>query len=163
MIGCSRCGIANNDLARFCKRCGTPLGVGVPPRRIVSPYMWLKMDEVIHDQSRSIGLLGAVLSFIGGFLPWAGGSVGFMGVQVASFTTGAPAAAGLALFSAVAGLLLFHRRAGLGVLIVGIIVGMSALLFLLSNANSTPALGLIVSIVGAGMIVYSGYQIRPNI
>ena len=158
MTQCPRCNTVNDPYARFCKRCGAQFVSEI--RR--GAHLWLRLDDVIHDPIRQLGAAGAFLAFIGGFLPWAGASVSMLGVEVGSYSTGAPQAMGLAILVVFACAILFHRRGGLGFMVVGCIIGLMVLLFALANASSSPALGLVVTAAGAGLMIYAGYRLMPG-
>jgi hypothetical protein len=117
---------------------------------------------MIHEPTRQLGGAGAFLVFVGGFLPWAGHSVSILGFEVGSYSTGAPQAMGLAVLVVFACVLLFHRRGGLPFMIVGCTIGVVVLLFALANASASPGLGLVVTGVGAGLMVYAGYRLMPG-
>jgi hypothetical protein len=118
---------------------------------------WLNLDQVIHHPHRSLGLLGAGLALIGGFLPWASMSAGYMGATISG---AAPAAGGLFLLSIAAAVALFHARGGTAAMVIGGVCGLSAVFALLANPSSAPSLGLLLSMAGAGLIVYAGYQVK---
>lgn len=141
MRRCSRCGTLNKSTAKFCTRCGATLPQGP----------WLSLDHVIHHRYRSMSLMGAGLTLVGGFLPWADFGI---------VATAAPAAAGLFLMSILAAALMFHSSGGLAAMVIGGICGLTAVFALLGNPSSTPSMGLLLSLVGGGLIAYGGYQIK---
>jgi len=165
---CDQCGTESSPEARFCRNCGAALGSSeskrLPTRDLrrgsgASAADWYTLDDVLYTRDKRLGGIGALLVFFGAFCPWAASETYFFGLHVGSQGVNSPQAWLIALAGIGAAVLLFRRRGGSPVMVIGIVVGAWTVLFALTalTGNASPSWGTAITLAGAGMLAYSGH------
>ena len=158
---CSNCGANNRSGAAYCRFCGRPLTsrhVSAPPPPVGG--VWLSIEQVMAHKPRQWSLLGAFLTLVGSFAPWTSGAMSILGVGMGSMLSDAPQAMLLALLALTAGVLVFLATGGRALMVIGGVVLAIVVMFGLQAMNATPAIGLLLTAVGGGGIMYGGYRTR---
>ena len=157
MSHCPQCGAEGSAGARFCKKCGGTMASPQLPPRDVRVYHggqeWLSVEQVVNAQDKILGSIGALLVFVGAFTPW---------LQVWVFSAGSPQAWLCALAAVAAVVLLLRRRTGIAVMALGGIIALWALIFIISASSwyGSPSFGVFLTLIGGGMLAYSGFLTR---
>lgn len=166
MPRCPSCSTVSSPGARFCPGCGTALLVqprpNLPPRNLRGAPRsadWLSLDDILYTRDKRFGAIGALLVFFGAFAPWASTSVSFLGINVGSYGVNSPQAWLVALVGIAACVVLFRKRAGSMVMVIGIVVAAWTVLFALTTlgGNASPSWGVGLTLVGGGLLGYSGH------
>lgn len=160
MSQCSKCGANNRTGAAFCRFCGNQLSYRTPVRRQAPTGGWLTIEQVMAHKPRQWAFLGAILALVGSFAPWSSETVSVLGIDVGSTISEAPQAMLIALAAVTGGVFVFLATGGRALMVIGAVVLASVVLFGLNAMDSNPAIGLLLTGVGGGGIMYGGYRTR---
>jgi hypothetical protein len=105
------------------------------------------------------GGIGALLMFFGAFCPWAAHPVSLFGIPIGSLSISPPGAWIVAAGGLVAAALLFRRRAGSILIVIAVVILAWTILFAFAAATNqaSPSWGALITLVGAGLLAYSGH------
>jgi len=109
---------------------------------------------------RQWALLGSILALVGSFAPWSSDSVSVLGITVGTSVSEAPQAMLIALAALAAAVFVFLTTGGRALMVIGGVVLAAVVLFGLNAMGSNPAIGLLLTAVGGGGILYGGYRTR---
>ena len=122
----------------------------------------MSVEQVVNARDKILGSIGALLVFVGAFLPWAAAEYAFFGYSFGSYGFVSPQAWLCALAGIAAAVLLLRRRSGTLVLGLGVLMAAWALVFGLSvlGGGMTPSWGFGCLLIGGALLIYSGYMTR---
>jgi len=165
MPRCPSCSVVSSPNARFCPACGAALPAQPQSslrrrnlRGAPRSADWLSLDDILYTRDKRFGAIGTLLVFLGAFAPWATTTVWFWGTS-ASWGVNWEQAWIVALAGLAASVLLFRKRAGSVVMVIGIVVAAGTLLFALTTLGGAarPSWGVALTLAGSGLLAYSGH------
>ena len=170
MAFCKGCGTELQDDAGFCPKCGAdqsgqqkPAGV---PQIQFNPADWHTFTDVTADRGLLLSAIGAAVAFLGALCPWYSVSAFGIGVsgrdQLSWLVALAGIAAGVLVFKK--GTLKFAMFVGIGIAAYAVIEFIRFMTTFGSStfglASASPSFGVFVTLIGAGLLIYSGLTAR---